>query len=98
MSRFHPWLLPALFAAILVTGVGCGGATTAKSADARTPAQYFEEEQRNTNTPHGRIMPGSVEEKDSKIQYKTEDGKQWRVPYRKQADDTYQYGTPDEVK
>lgn len=49
-------------------------------------------------TTHGRIMTESVEEKDGKIEYRTEDGKKWRAGYEKRADGTYQYLTPEEVK
>jgi hypothetical protein len=49
-------------------------------------------------TPNGKIMIDTVIEKDSKIEYATEDGKRWRVSYSKRADGTYQYGTPDEMK
>lgn len=49
-------------------------------------------------TPYGRILTDSVEEKDGKIEYQTEDSKTWRVNYSKRADGTYQYGTPEEVK
>ena len=49
-------------------------------------------------TPNGRIMTDTVEEKDGKIEYQTDDGKKWRVEYSKQADGTYHYRTPDEVK
>lgn len=91
MHRFYRWLLPAMLVAVLVSAVGC-------SADRRTPAQHFKKQQANTMTPHGKIMTDSVEEKDGKIQYKTEDGKQWRVTYSKRDDGTYQYGMPEEVK
>ena len=49
-------------------------------------------------TPNGKIVTESVNEKDGKIEYKTEDGKKWRVNYSKRTDGTYQYGTPEEVK
>lgn len=97
MHRFFCWLLPALFAVVLVSAGGCGESTASK-ADTRSAAQYFKEKQTNTVTPHGKIMTNSVKEKDGKIQYKTEDGKEWLVTYTKRADGTYQYGMPDEVK
>lgn len=99
MTRLCLYFLPVLFPMILVAAVGCdGGKGTGKAPDTRTPAQYFKEQQANTMTPHGKIMTDSVEEKDGKIQYKTEDGKQWRVGHSKRADGTYQYGMPEEVK
>jgi hypothetical protein len=101
----HPCrlFLGVLIAAILATAIGCGGdsssgASKPPGADTRAPGQYFKEQQANTTTPNGMILTDSVEEKDGKILYKTEDGKQWRVGYSKRADGTYQYGTPEETK
>jgi hypothetical protein len=34
----------------------------------------------------------------NKVEYKTEDGKRWSVGYVKNADGTYRYQTPEEVK
>lgn len=86
-------------ALVLATGIGCGtGSNAGKSRDTRTPGQYFKEQQVSTMTPNGKIMTDSVEERDGKIEYKTEDGKKWRVGYTKRFDNTYQYGTPAEVK
>lgn len=83
----------------LLLMLGCGGnqGPTPKSVSP-SPAQHFREHQGSTVTPHGKIRIGTVEEKDGKIQYQTEDGRKWRVPYTRRADDTYQYGTPEEVK
>src|SRR5262245_701379 len=97
MHRFYHWTLPVLIAVAFVFAGGCGGSSTTKS-DTRNAGQYFKEQQANTMTPHGKIMTDSVVEKDGKIEYKTEDGKHWRVTYSKRADGTYQYGMPDEVK
>src|SRR5437763_1743714 len=105
MSQSFRLFLGLFIATMLATSIGCGGGNSggnsppaAKSADTRTPGQYFKEQQVSTMTPNGKIMTDSVEEKDGKIQYKTDDGKQWRVTYSKRADGTYQYGTPEEVK
>jgi hypothetical protein len=99
MSRFSYCLFFALFATSLVIGFGCGSNTTRSVPnDKLTPAKYFKERQANTITTHGKIMTDSVEEKDGKIQYKTEDGKMWRVSFSKNTDGTYYYGTPQEVK
>src|SRR5439155_542189 len=73
-----------------------GGA--GKQPDNRTPVQYFREQQAATVTPNGKIMIDSVEERNGKLEYKTEDGKKWRVGHSKRADGTYQYGMPEEVK
>lgn len=84
----------------LAATVGCGGSSssTPKPPDTRTPGQYFKDQQSATRTPNGKIMTDTVTERDGKIEYATEDGKRWRVTYSKQADGTYQYGTPDEMK
>jgi hypothetical protein len=42
-------------------------------------------------------MMDTVEEKDGKMQYQTEDHKKWRAGHSKRADNTYHYGTPEEV-
>jgi hypothetical protein len=101
-------LLRVLLGAVLIAGlasaVGCGptpssgSGSTTKVVVERTPGQYFKDQQSATMTPNGKIMIGTVTEKDGKIEYATEDGKRWRVSYSERADGTYQYGTPDEVK
>jgi hypothetical protein len=87
---------PVFIAVMVITVIGCGGSST--DPNNRTPAQFFKQEQGNTMTPHGKIMPDSVEERDGKLEYKTEDAKKWRVGYSKRADGTYQYGMPEEIK
>lgn len=96
-------LLHVLLGVGLVIGSGsavgcCNSKTTSAPPDTRTPGQYFKDQQSATMTPNGKIMTDSVTERDGKIEYGTEDGKRWRVRYSKQADGTYQYGTPEEVK
>ena len=49
-------------------------------------------------TPHGKIRIETVTEQDGKLRYTTQNGAAWSVTYTKQADGTYQYGTPEEVK
>lgn len=75
---------------IVTTGLSGGGATTfwLAAADERVrcavPASGLTDWESNV-----------VQEKDGKIRYKTEDGKQWRVTYSKQADGTYEYAMPE---
>lgn len=92
--------LRVLSAAVLAATVGCGAGAGpgGKVADPQTPAQYFRRHQGATVTPYGKVVLDSVEGKDDKIEFNTEDGKRWRVGYFKRADGTYDYGTPDEVK
>ena len=54
---------------------------TGKTADTRSAAQYFKDQQASTMTPNGKIKTDSVQHKDGEIHYKTEDGKLWRVRY-----------------
>ena len=100
MHKYTCELTLALFVTILASGLGCSNGTLGanKVPDSRTPAQYFKDRQTATVTPHGKIRMNSVEEKDGKIRYQTEDGKMWGVEYSKQADGSYQYGTPETVR
>jgi len=84
------FLCSCLFAALTV---GCFPTGTAKS-----PADYFRENQTATMTPHGKIKTETVEEKNGKITYQTTDGKKWQVGYSKRADGTYEYTGLEEVK
>jgi hypothetical protein len=87
--------------AALAASLGCDTGTnarTGKTADTRSAAQYFKDEQVSTMTPNGKIKTDSVQEKDGEIHYKTEDGKKWRVRYSKRSDGTYEYSTPEEVR
>jgi hypothetical protein len=43
-------------------------------------------------------MKGSAQDQSEKIEYRTEDGRRWRVGYSKLADGGYQYATPEEIK
>jgi hypothetical protein len=88
-------------AAIVSAGFACScscGTGNVKPPDKRTPAEVFEKDVApSIMTTHGRIMSDSVEEKDGRIQYMTEDGRKWRVAYAKRDDGTYHYGTPEAV-
>jgi hypothetical protein len=78
----------------LMTGCGRPPARTA----AEDALGHFKSRQAATVTPHGKIRIDTVTEKDGKLRYVTQDGSIWRVSYTKQADGSYQYGTPEEVK
>jgi hypothetical protein len=83
----------------LSSGCGGGSKTTLKKEDARSNLEYFRDTQGATITPHGKIKMDTIQEaSDGRIQYQTEDRKTWRVLMTKQADGTYRYGTPDEMK
>jgi hypothetical protein len=102
MSRAATYLRLALvLCCVAAVSAGCRGCEcgTAKPEDTRSKLQYFKETQGPTVTPHGTIKMETAEETaDGRIQYQTEDGKTWRVGMTKQADGTYRYGTPAEVK
>lgn len=100
MDRFRHCLWLLVFSCcIAALASGCGGGDPPKKKeDTRSKVEYFRDTQGPTMTPHGKIKMDSVEEKNGKIQYQTEDSKKWRVDMTKQADGTYRYGTPDEVK
>jgi hypothetical protein len=91
------WLSAVTTATSLVAvGAGCGRSSS--EPDTRTPAQYFQEQQAATVTPHGKIVKDSVQEESDKIEYRTEDGRRWRVGYSKHAGGGYHYDTPEEIK
>ena len=97
----HLRLLRAVVVLALLVGVfACGGGAsrTGNAPDTRTPGQYFKERQGSTITPNGKILTDTVEEKNGKIEYSTQDGKRWQVDASKRADGTYRYGTPAEAK
>lgn len=99
MNKVRRRLVPTILACLLTASLGCGGGKgSAPVVVGRTPVQYFRERQDTTVTPHGKIRMDTVAEQGGKIQYQTEDGRKWCVSYSKQADGTYQYGTPEEVK
>jgi hypothetical protein len=99
MSRWHRGLLGLVLAALLAVTAGCGGSGRSnKPPDTRSAAQYFQEQQAHTVTPNGRIRTDTVQERDGKIEYQTEDGRRWQVGYSRRADATYEYGTPEELK
>jgi hypothetical protein len=91
------WLAGLAAAAALAAWVGGGCGRPDGLSDARTPGEYFRDRQGATTTPNGRILVDTVAERDGRIEYRTEDGRGWRVTYAKRAEGTYQYGTPEEV-
>jgi len=61
--------------------------------------EHFKERQAATELTHGRIRLDSVEESaDGRIRYQTTDGKTWLVEMTPDANGSYRYGTPEEVK
>lgn len=83
----------ALVTIAMVMGSGCA------ERPVKTPAQKFRDDQKHTDTPHGKIVPESVQDRDGKITYQTTDGTKWTVdPPRSRGDGTAEYGTPQEQK
>jgi hypothetical protein len=100
MRRSSNRLIVLILAAFFLSVLGSGGCKDKKPEEdaALSPAEYFKKHQGSTVTPNGKILMDSVQAAGEKIQYKTDDGKTWRVGYSKRADGTYEYQTPDEVK
>lgn len=82
---------------IFIAGSGCGGDAKTNKPVEKSPLQYFRDELGGAMMTHGRILADSIEENNGRIQYKTEDGKKWRVSYRKLPDGNYKYDTPDDI-
>jgi hypothetical protein len=97
--RSTVYLLLMVFCIVAVNS-GCDGSkSTTKTEDTRSKVEYFRDTQAATMTPHGKIKMETIQEtSNGRIQYQTVDGKTWRVDMTKQADGTYRYGMPDEVK
>ena len=99
MIRRRWLLMPFISLLMLCAAAGCRPSiSSATKAPEQTPGNYFREHQRASMTTHGRILMDSVEEKDGRIFYRTEDGKRWHVIYSHLADGTYQYSTPERAK
>jgi hypothetical protein len=83
---------------VMIIALGCG--TSSSPARPLTPAEYFNKNQQNTVTPFGRIVPGSAVavDGDDAIRYQTDDGTFHEVPFRRNADGGYHYGTPKAVE
>jgi hypothetical protein len=77
---------------------GCGRPSGPPPTPAEEALSYFKSRQGATMTPHGKIRMDTVTVDDGKLRYTTQNGAAWTVTYTKQADGTYQYGTPEEVK
>jgi hypothetical protein len=96
MIPWQRWFGAVTIAIPLVAGAGCGHSSS--EPDTRTPEQYFREQQAATVTPHGKIVEGSVQQQSDKIEYRTEDGRRWRVGYSSHAGGGYHFDTPEEIK
>jgi hypothetical protein len=79
---------------IAATLSGCSDTNTEE-----TPVAHFKRTQQNTNTPHGRVIPDSVEAVGSNyLQYKTGDGSTFKVHYFRREDGTFWYGNAERVE
>jgi hypothetical protein len=73
------------------TVIGCGSS--------EDPVKYFQENQKGTTTPHGRVLIETVKATgNGEIQYETEDGKLWSVRATPNGQGGYSYGSPIEHK
>lgn len=88
------------FALILSLGgaiVGCGNSEAQPPASPPLPprVEYFQRNQAQTMTPHGRVLAETATgTPDGGIQYRTEDGANWKVSATPNGDGGYTYGTP----
>jgi len=72
----------------------CVGGCDAQPAG---PAEQFVQDQEGIVTRHGRIEPSSVQANEGQLQYKTTDGRAWRVSKTDRPDGTRDYSIPEEV-
>ncbi len=76
---------------------GCGrgsSASTKVGISSQSPAARFRETQKDTVTPHGKIVPSSVRDRDGKIDYDTTDGSKWTIDPPTRAGGTTKYEPP----
>lgn len=71
-------LLVALLTGLAV-GNGCRPPVKQPSDRPITKVEYFRARQANTTTTHGKIKLDTVQETLDGVEYRTEDGKRWRV-------------------
>lgn len=91
--------LLVMFCLISALSSGCNKSEPTQQKHQQTKLEYFKERQAATMTTNGKIKMDTIQETpDGRIQYQTDDGKTWRVTMTKQADGTYSYGMPDEVR
>ena len=91
-------------ASVLLLGaiaqIGCDQSTpdsTPDEPDEISAVEWFETNQANTMTPHGRIVPGSaVESEPGYIEYETDSGTKIKVRYTK-LQDRYRYDDPQQL-
>jgi hypothetical protein len=88
---------------LLVLGV-CAGANCHRSPPRHTvPAShlskvdYFKQAQSATMTPHGAIDMNSVKETTDGVEYRTTDGRTWRVAMERTTDGYRFRGDPEVV-
>lgn len=74
--------------------VGCRPRPKATPDRPITRVEYFRAKQANTTTTHGKILLDSVKETKDGVEYKTEDGKRWRVTMEATEAGGYRFGEP----
>jgi hypothetical protein len=81
-------LLCAALLALPACGGGPGGGPGKASAAAEHPlVRQFKQDQEHARTPHGEVVLGSVRHAGgATVEYRTADGKLWRVDMRPRAD------------
>lgn len=83
-----------LLLVLACTGIACRPRyVTTYPARTLTKVEYFKAKQANTTTTHGEIDLTSVKETADGVEYKTTDGKRWRVKMEK-TPDGYSFAEP----
>jgi hypothetical protein len=73
---------------------GCRPRTKVGTDKPITKVEYFRAKQANTTTTHGKIVLESVKETKDGVEYKTEDGKRWRIKMEPTEGNNYRFGEP----
>jgi hypothetical protein len=96
-------LFRGLLLAVLL-GV-CAGAQCNRKPDAppiptkaQSKVEFFTQTQKNTNTPHGKIDMNSVQETADGVEYRTADGRHWKVVLERTPTGWRVRGDPEEIK
>jgi hypothetical protein len=99
VRRFTQLVLILLLVGVLV-GARCNrsGKGSATRAPTTNKVEAFRQQQSTTMTPHGAIDMGSLKETPDGVEYRTSDGRSWRVALEWTAGGWRPHGEPEEVK
>src|SRR5262245_31650847 len=86
--------LPLVLAVACAAEVGCKPRAKLAPDKPITKVEYFRAKQANTTTTHGKIVLDSVKETKDGVEYRTEDGKRWRITMEPTEGNNYRFGEP----